>query len=990
MGVRSILLSLFVALIAPSYANALDIFQFFDNALNGRNSKPVLEEPDNSPENEDDEDWSNSIVIDLRPKPAPAPAPLPPQPMPLPTQPKQSAQTKAPQQVPAPVPPSQRPIPQPRPQPLPEQNPAPVSRPVPQSLPTPQPLPVPQPLPAPVKSPTPISTPAPQPIPQGRYEVKRPEIFKEEVLEKNLPSPEWKDDKRAHWEFELINYYSRYLGGEASMARLERETKLHENALFFDPSKARSLDPNKYLIPLNGVNGGKWVTDLYTRTWKSYEFVLCPISRSVGNSLSAQGKIDVHSWNRSFGSLAGGSGLPIVRRFNSESEFNAGIESMCKQAGVKNCNDEFKNAVKSSASQWDEQNHSEQVESSRQVDSKTRVKWRLEPLIYFNLDFEKKVVNLTPYVNDVENAAPIPSARQFVGAGNAPMPATRIPLKPASPSYGYDIYQSRTLGLGGGVGIQSVIDWSSPSWAWLKQAGVFAGGMITKNETRGSARRVEPTDPTPEQLREMMAKVTEVQAVNHYGKIPNGDIRTQFIYPVVGNIKNWKIGESYHYTLRGGFMLTGGVHWMAVAMGPTFVKEGSAGHIVTKVGEDKVMVEVTDMNVVSGSAALAAGILSFSEVMKNNISRVKETYFYDLSMPAGHHAFTQLMLGNYYDTQFLIAQNQTVAVALVERDVTKTYLDRDAGDFMSSWYVGIPFIYWNWMWGKTTDEGLLQNFIDSLETRYYHGMYFDNHHRRVLFDHKYVTSAFYSGIEHSAIMPMRRSDNQDFYGRYLWNFQDESPDRKTLRKQLNKMIYFQTGLEELEVDESAIKKDDIGYINAEVIMDFNREVTGALFGALQGTELKRQYDRAVDQFKKTEYPEDLDYCDTFEINGYRGVYSEGHPHYQNKRLAKEECSEFIRKKFMPVIEEMKRKLVIMEEKTKRTDDESKKEFAQLYREFGRLMMTNRFTFRAVYNYLAEVDVGDFVRYTINGESVANMVIYFPSGKVGRPTNLINR
>ena len=49
-----------------------------------------------------------------------------------------------------------------------------------------------------------------------------------------------------------------------------------------------------------------------------------------------------------------------------------------------------------------------------------------------------------------------------------------------------------------------------------------------------------------------------------------------------------------------------------------------------------------------------------------------------------------------------------------------------------------------------------------------------------------------------------------------------------------------------------------------------------------------------------------------------------------------------------------------------------------YREFGKLMMTNRFTFKAIYNILKEGEIGDFVTLKIQGQEIANMVRHMPS------------
>ncbi|OQW50435.1 MAG: hypothetical protein A4S09_01180 [Proteobacteria bacterium SG_bin7] len=785
MGIRNLAVIFFIFSVgAPSFAQALDLFEYIDNVLGIKgNSERNLEYSIG----ERDEDQTGYYLI--RPKPqmlppvvaAPTPTPSPAQPVP--------------------------------------------------NLSTPPILP-------------PVSKPTNPPQPPNRGFTIQPEILeKAPKMESGVVGtpaplvPEWKNDKKAHWEKEIHQYYGEYLGGEASMARLERETKLYENALFYDPDKARSLDPNKYVLPLNNVNNAK-----------------------------------------------------------------------------------------------------------------TRVKWRVEPLIYLAFDVEKKITNMLPY--DASRHAP----------------GQKIILQPGVRSqYGYEVNQARSFGIGSGPGLQSVIDWANPSWAALKQVSGFVAAAALISEVEGISRHTSSAN----------------QDLDMYGTAQ----------PTVENItKHWNVGESYRYGLRGGFLITGGISWMAIAAGPTFIKEGSSEHTVTKIGPDKVMVEVTNLKSFSGQIGLSAVVAGVSVVTKNDIEKMRFTFFYDLSMATGQRAFVQLMNGNYFDTMALIAENQTVAVALMEKDISRVYLDRKSGDYITSWYLGIPFFFWNLSFGKTSDEGALTSYIDSIETRYYHKMYFENFHRRLLFDHKYVTSAFYAGIEQAGKVPLARDPNQDYYGRFIWNFQDESAHRQTLREQLNKLIYFATGLEELDVDAGNVSKD-LGYANAEVIVHFDKETTNLLLGTLEGggSDLITSFHKAVDDYAQRNYPDELDFCQTWDGRPPYYVRHDTDPSkIKSKATLKTECVTLIRKKFEPVIRDMVKELRKMFEALKVNDGDSKKDLATAYRRFGELMMTNRFTFRAVYGFLLDVRAGDILRYIINGENLANMVMYFPSGTFGAPLNTFQK
>ena len=100
------------------------------------------------------------------------------------------------------------------------------------------------------------------------------------------------------------------------------------------------------------------------------------------------------------------------------------------------------------------------------------------------------------------------------------------------------------------------------------------------------------------------------------------------------------------------------------------------------------------------------------------------------------------------------------------------------------------------------------------------------------------------------------------------------------------------------------------------------------------------------------------------------------------RIAKLECKSTILRQNKAKIKEMvtilqdMRKIIV-------SSSDDKAEFARLYREFGKLMMSNRFTYRMVYNLLAAADVGDFLRYTLNGEKVSNLIMNMPSAQVSK-------
>lgn len=768
---QTALVFIFITISAPSFAQALDLFEYIDNVL-GVETQAQTNLGQNVSSKEEADDMKGYILI---PNP-------------------EDAKKTQPQSQPAVVRQNSIKLP------TPSQRPPSILRQLPQKV--------------------------------GPQFTLKPKILREapkmetKILGAPAPAiPKWNEDKKAHWLNEVRQYYGEYIVGEASMSRLERETKIFENALFYDKTKARSLDPNRYDLRFNAHN------------------------------------------------------------------------------------------------------------------IKADIRWRVEPFIYLNFDVEKKITNMLPYVAGKNS------------------PDQKIILQPGPRSeYGYEVNKKISFEVGGGAGL----------FAWPIGGFVSAGAVIS--EAKGISRHTQTADEN------LDMSVT--------GR------------PTVDNIINhWNIGESYHYDLSGEFLVSGGASWTFISAGVTHVKGASSEHTITKIGPDKVMVEVANFKNVSQKMSLSAVIAGVSSVTENEIKKMHFTFFYDLSMPAGRRAFVQLMNGNYVDTMALIAENQTVAVALIEKDISRVYLDRRSGDYMTSWYLGLPPIFWNWSYGNTSDEGALTSYIDSIETRYYHKLYSENFYRRLLFDHKYVTSAFYAGIEQAGRANSLTPDpNQDYYGRFIWNFQDESARRQTLRDQLDKLIYTATGLEELDVDMGNISRN-LGYTNAEVIMHFNKETTNLLMGTLEGggSDLIASFHRAVDQYASMEYPKEIDFCENWDGRPPYYVRHDTDPSkIKSKATLKAECVTLIHKTFELKVKDMVKELRKMFDALKINDDASKQRFVTAYRHFGELMMTNRFTFRAVYDFLLDVGAGDIIRYIINGENLANMVMYFPSGKVEAPLTVFQK
>ena len=411
------------------------------------------------------------------------------------------------------------------------------------------------------------------------------------VPDSSVRGLQWKDEQKAHWEFELNKYYRGYVGNEDSLPKtVDTLTAYGQQAPFYD--FVRAWDPHKAVISRKSPTGSHIEFDIVAVRFKEIRGALCPIGGSIKNSLSPQGKDAAGLWNAAFSTLNGGSG-PVRISGRGQEGFDREINRLCGEAGISNCTDEFKDALKASAQSITESDKTENIEVPREVKNKSRVKWRFEPLIYANIDISKKIVDLTPH----KPGQPNPDPNDPPSPPNPPTPPTppnpdpddptteppgpnpdallassKILLQPGTGRYGYQYTATDMFGIGGGAGLHTAIDAAGPASSFFKQIGFVVGGMIILNRIQTVSRKVPSL------------KVMDPDYV--------------FKNPTAENIsKYWSIDDSFSYMGSGGLMLTFGISYASISVGPTFVSEVSEQKIVTKIAPTKVMVEIADLSV---------------------------------------------------------------------------------------------------------------------------------------------------------------------------------------------------------------------------------------------------------------------------------------------------------------------------------------------------------------------------------------------------------
>ncbi len=579
-----------------------------------------------------------------------------------------------------------------------------------------------------------------------------------------------------------------------------------------------------------------------------------------------------------------------------------------------------------------------------------------------------------PPIPDPTDEPPIPSS-QFKSTGKKVI--GRIVLQPAGQTpAGYEMNLKKTVDFGVGASAQASASMGNPVLWALQKSPFYVGGLAHISTVSSITRNVGNTS----------------------------DKDVGIMQPTAKNIKLWSVGDSISCGLTGGFLFTVGANYYTVGASFTYVndvglKDGGAEHVVTKIGDQKVMVEVVNLVVNSASVNVMGGIVTHSVALKNKIEKVKKTYFFDLANPTGARAFNAIMTGNYADAQYIATRQLSPAVSIVDKDSSVNRLA--SGDYMRTWYIGVPFLYWSKLTAQTSTDGYLEDYVNDRGTLYFQAIYQEHKNRRIVTDHKNMARAFYSGAEISETSAPKGEREQDYYGRFLWNYQDESTSRDDLREKIDRLVYIDTGLEELDVEERLLPSK-LNYANVEMIMDLNRAATDILVGHVENGmgDYQRAAQKALDTYFNAVYmgnedyymgSEDRDWCYVKEKHLYRGIYVTDGQEGESIRSAKVKCREIATAQTMDTVRKMYQIITAMVLIKDSETESDKKALAKMYNKLGQLMMTSRFTVRMVYNLLAaETNLGDFVRYIVNGEKMANLTVYFPSGKIAQPLNSLQK
>ncbi len=832
----------------------------------------------------------------------------------------------------------------------------------------------------------------------------------------------WVPSQKAHWVKELDKYYSNYSGGENNIP-VSTTNVYNFNRNNDDCGQIPSLCRYKFVIPY-GPTGGFGLggagtslvalpkTEIVNIKTYSYDQSFHTVAISLGK-VSAPDKealkqkiADFKKYNTTIFGV--GSKNPIkaldISGIGSTAQLAERavldkVKDNCKAAGIV-CDDNKAREILShncgeKLTVKEENTKSEKkTQEVVRVKNKTRILTKVEPMVYANVDFSEKILSMTVF-------DPTIGGKVKNGGKNPGL----IPLQPANKKDGYKVIKTRMGAGGAGPSVQTVIQWAgSPLLAAIGRFGGYAGVMGTLSMSDALVRRVNTLEEADKNNSRYRGAVNVFETDEGLDKTINNIIN------------HWKVDESYNFQYSGGYIVSAGTSVMLIAMGPTyFYDKTRLNKTVTKIGDKRIMVETKDVKLESFALTVGLGLVSashltsfdsvplFGEHLNTRTEMERSTFLFDLESPVGRKAFKNFMMGNALDAQYLAAKGEDPSVLKVDLEKTKSYQGRDyygEKETMNSFYFGIPFIYANKLKGVQTQEGASDFFVDGRHNDFNQGIYMDRYDRRIIFDHKMKLKGFYGGAQTtsdfttvpSADGSLRSNKNVEhyYYGRYAWNFQDESASKSEFIEQLTQLTNVDTGLVELNMDASRLP-EDLGYVNIELTLDLSKRATEVLIDKLvdsDGQNFEAAVRSEIDKYflaygnGRKGSPTGIksaDYCsmhEGFTTNGSKDAVAQTNWDYSIQRCRNfafnESFNSGVTSKMVQLMEEIQKLL------PKATDQSGRNTLSKAYREFGILMMKNQFVFKAIYNILKDAEIGDFVTLRIQGQEIASMVRHMPS------------
>ncbi|HAR41050.1 MAG TPA: hypothetical protein DCS07_00185, partial [Bdellovibrionales bacterium] len=437
--------------------------------------------------------------------------------------------------------------------------------------------------------------------------------------------------------------------------------------------------------------------------------------------------------------------------------------------------------------------------SPAQEKAKKRFVFDLTPLLYLDLDFSKKFVNLTPAAKS--------SDRQLV------MDEYRD---------GFRFLQSRSIDFGvGAVG----------SWHYTNATGLerFFAAYVGVLPITGSK----------------IFSDRFVQKKADAKKLPEPSIPY-----LAKDLDAWREGDQLSYFTHGGILFFGGAGVSPVTAGLAYLAEGQWTTTIVKLPEQKVYAKLskTKLNSLSTSAGTALLVVSLSQ-FKNSDDMF--SFVFDLRTASGALAYEDFLKGN-------IAAIQKMALTPesgVKQDLSSR--GKRIGKLWSMWF-GIP-IFANVVGsqGTTYEAQHVLDGNDGTHTDVEYGIFMKERKTRLFFKHNNKTQAFF-GTSYRQDSPVS-GKTQGYFGKMVWNYENDNASDNNLRSNIDNLVTL-TGLSQIKTEVPVVGK--MNYVGIRFEMTIPQQTTDLLMSFAKNKETFVQiygYAKALldETFKGIENPDEM-------------------------------------------------------------------------------------------------------------------------------------
>ncbi len=446
-------------------------------------------------------------------------------------------------------------------------------------------------------------------------------------------------------------------------------------------------------------------------------------------------------------------------------------------------------------------------------------RFALEPILFFDYDKGRKVINLTP--NAEVTASIMPSSELRMGS-------LSVNLTPASDEKGYRVEQYKRWAAGLGLALTMQFSNATQFVALFK---AYAGVL----PVRGSMVRAERFAPTKKAIKELPPVKIPYKATD---------------------IDSWTIGDKVAFETSGGMMYAAGISFAGIGIGPTYVTMGRWLVEVDKMDDKKVLVQINNTKIKALNKAIGFYMVTASKAEMKSVDR-SFSFMFDLSDPKAAEAYEDLLRGNVLGSQNLAADERVHSVLRFE-DIKSETLKR-----VRARSLALPFAYNVVSRSKIQSVAHKEYHPDQSQTDITYGVYQLNRDVRLFSKHRNRQIAFYGAQYQTTYRDGKKEDGH--FGQFIWNYQNDHTKAPYLRGEIKKLIR-KTGLRN-ELDTKVSGNGYLGYVNLNAVLTIPKETTNLLIDMATDENKSWGFNKLADAYIANYFKEgrdDNDVCRSYQ------------------------------------------------------------------------------------------------------------------------------